>query len=249
MNDAEISRWQDIYAQSQMVGWDFSRLDGVLKSDDPWWDFDADRLAVMGRSSQMVDLGTCDGERLRSLLDRSEGAGGVVVTTEGWEPNLAVARDRLEPYGVEVRRYDAETGEPLPFDDDGVDLVMSRHEGIDAVQGVRVLAPAGRFLTQQVDGRDAPEIHEWFGEAFVYPHVSAEQYVANLEAEGTRIDVVDEWRGTMEFADVEALVTYLALVPWDAPDFSIEEHASRLRSLGEDLPIRVTQRRFRIYAT
>lgn len=53
----------------------------------------------------------------------------------------------------------------------------------------------------------------------------------------------------MEFANVEALVTYLALVPWDAPNFSVEEHVSRLRSLGEDLPIRVTQRRFRLYAT
>lgn len=56
-------------------------------------------------------------------------------------------------------------------------------------------------------------------------------------------------RGAMEFADVETLVTYLALVPWDAPKSSFEEHVSRLRSLREDLPIRVTQRKFRIYAT
>lgn len=51
MNDAEIARLQGIHAQSHMVGWDFSRLDGRLKSDDPWWDFDADCLAVMGRFS------------------------------------------------------------------------------------------------------------------------------------------------------------------------------------------------------
>lgn len=73
-----------------------------------------------------------------ACLTDQRGASGVVVSTEGWEPNLAVARDRLEPYGVEVRRYDAEKGEPLPFDDNGVDYVMSRHEGIDAVQVARI---------------------------------------------------------------------------------------------------------------
>lgn len=96
MDDTTIARLQEIYAQSKMVGWEFSRLDGRLKSDDSWWDFDADCLAVMGRSSRAVDLGTGGGERLRGLLDRSEGAIGVVVATEGWEPNLTVARDRLE---------------------------------------------------------------------------------------------------------------------------------------------------------
>lgn len=40
--------------------------------------------------------------------------------------------------GAEVRRYDAETGDPLPFNDGSVDLVMSRHERIDEVQVARV---------------------------------------------------------------------------------------------------------------
>lgn len=52
----------------------------------------------------------------------------------------------------------------------------------------------------------------------------------------------------MEFEDVAALVTYLALVPWDAPHFTVDTHAEQLAELDADRPIRVTQRRFRVYA-
>lgn len=249
MDSAATSHLQSIYEESRMVGWDFSRLDGRLVSDDPWWNFDADCLVSMSQSARTVDLGTGGGEWLRTLLDRAEGTSGVVDATEGWGPNLAVARENLRPYGVDVCRYDAETGESMPFRDESVDLIMARHESIDPAEVARVLSRGGRLLTQQVDGRDAPEIHDWFTGAFVHPQVTSERFVANLEAEGMRVDVVDDWQGTMEFTDIESLVIYLALVPWDAPNFSVQKWPERLESLGEDLPIRVTQRRFRIYAT
>lgn len=126
---------------------------------------------------------------------------------------------------------------------------MARHESYEAAEVARVLAPGGRFLTQQVDGYDAPEIHEWFGDDFRYPDVTADAYAVGLRDAGMRIDRVDEWSGYMRFADATALVTYLALVPWDAPGFSVEAHEQRLLDLEAAAPIAVTQRRFRIYAT
>jgi len=72
---------------------------------------------------------------------------------------------------------------------------MSRHEGIDAGEVTRVLASGGQLLTQQVDGRDAEEIHEWFEAGFAYPEVTAERFVADLETAGMRIDQADEWSG------------------------------------------------------
>ncbi|MGO1591871.1 MAG: hypothetical protein ACTHW1_09305 [Ancrocorticia sp.] len=119
----------------------------------------------------------------------------------------------------------------------------------DAREIARALSPGGRFLTQQVDGHDAPEIHEWFGEDYLYPHVTLERYARELEGAGLRIDVADEWEGTMVFDDAEALVTYLALVPWDAPGFTVDEHAEVLAELASRRPIRVKQRRFRVYAS
>lgn len=63
------------------------------------------------------------------------------------------------------------------------DLVMSRHEAIDPREIARVLAPGGRLLTQQADGADAEEIHEWVGTDPQYPEVSSERMVRDLEAE------------------------------------------------------------------
>lgn len=244
-----IDDWRRAYDQSTMVGWDFSVLDGRLHADDPWWDFDRDCRAALARARAIADLGTGGGERLRSLLTDADRHDRSIVATEGWEPNVAVAKQALDPWGVHVLCYDAEVDERMPFDDGSLDLVMSRHESIDVAEVARVLAPGGRLLTQQVDGHDAPEIHAWFDEPFEYPDVTSRRCVEDAEAAGLRIDGVDDWSGTMEFADATALVTYLALVPWDAPHFSVEEQAERLAALDADRPIRVTQRRFRVYAT
>lgn len=246
-DDDAVGRLRAAHARTSMIGWDFSVLEGRMRSDDPWWDFEADCLAALRRARRAIDLGTGGGERLLRLLDGAPGAS--VVATEGWPPNVEVARAALGPRGVEVLAYDAETREPMPFDDASIDLVMSRHEAIDPREIARVLAPGGRLLTQQVDGADAEEIHEWFGTDPQYPEVSSERMVRDLEAAGLRIDAADDWAGTMEFEDAEALVIYLALVPWDSPGFSVDDHAERLLALDADRPIRVTQRRFRILAS
>ena len=240
------------HAEARMTGWDFSALEGRLIADDPWWDFEADCLDAMRYARAVADLGTGGGERLIRIVDAlpddREGP-RTIVATEGWEPNLAVARRNLGTRGIEVLPYDAETGQAMPFRDGELDLVMSRHEGIDAGEVARVLASGGRLLTQQVDGRDAEEIHEWFEAGFAYPEVTAERFVADLEAAGMRIDQVDEWSGQMRFTDVEALVIYLGYVPWDVPGFSVDEHLERLSELAASPGIAVTQRRFRIHAT
>lgn len=232
-----------------MVGWDFSALDGRFVADDPWWDFEGDCQTATTCAQRIADLGTGGGERLLRLLSDVDARTKNIVATEGWRPNLEVARGTLAPRGVTVVSYDPERDPRMPLPDGSLDLVMSRHEAIDAREVARVLSRGGKLLTQQVEGHDAPEIHEWFGTPFAYPHVTSGRFREDLEAAGLHIDVVDDWRGTMEFADVEALVTYLALVPWDAPDFSVEDHAEQLISLDRDRPIKVTQRRFRVYAT
>lgn len=86
------------HAEARMTGWDFSALKGRLIADDPWWDFEADCLDAMRYARAIADLGTGGGERLIRLVDAlpddREGT-RTVVATEGWEPNLAVARRNL----------------------------------------------------------------------------------------------------------------------------------------------------------
>jgi SAM-dependent methyltransferase len=244
-----IEEWRRAFEQSRMVGWDFSVLNGRLSADDPWWDFEGDCRSAIGPARRIADLGTGGGERLLGLLRDADVTGKSIIATEGWEPNEAVGRQALAAHGIEVVGYDSERDARMPFADGSYDLVMSRHESIDAREIARVLARGGRLLTQQVDGRDAEELHEWFDAPFEYPHVTSGRFVEDLERAGLQVDLVDDWSGTMEFADVTALVTYLALIPWDVPDFSVSGHEARLRILDADRPITVTQRRFRLYAT
>ncbi|MCI1219027.1 MAG: class I SAM-dependent methyltransferase [Bifidobacterium sp.] len=261
LGDEFIDELRRVYDDSVMVGWDFSALDGRLSCDDPCWDFDADCLAQMRAASRVIDMGTGGGERLTTLLRRLHAANStdasqlytcpvpVISATEGWGANIPRAREALASYGVDVRAYDSEQHMAMPFESGVADFIMNRHEGMNAAEIARVLAPGGHFFTQQVDGHDDPEIHDWFGAQYAYPDVSAANFKAELESFGLRVDVVDEWRGTMEFSDVQALVAYIGLVPWDAPGFDVEQQSDRLRELADVHPIRVTPRRFRVYAT
>ncbi|MDY3128391.1 MAG: hypothetical protein SOW59_09785 [Corynebacterium sp.] len=160
----------------------------------------------------VVDLGTGGGERLLRLLDRLAARGEVpnrVAATEGWEPNVKVARESLRPRRIEVYASDSEAGDRVPCSDGTFDPAMNRHEAINAEEIERLLMPCGRFLTQQVHGLDVPEFREWFGSIPQYTHATPENLCRELEEVGLNVE------------------TLLRLDPGT---------------------IRVTQRRFRVYA-
>lgn len=203
-------RLRAAHAEATMTGWDFSRLDGRLRADAPPWDFEADCRTALGASRTAADLGTGGGERLLALLaalppETAPAEPGqqrrTVTATEGWEPNLPVARAALAPAGVEVLAYDSEAG----------------------------------------------ELREWFGGAPLHPEVRLPLMVAELAAAGLTVDRAEDWAGTMEFCDAEALVEYLGLVPWDVPGFAVDDHLETLARL-DAAPIQVTQKRFRVTA-
>lgn len=232
-----------------MVGWDFGALGDRLVSDDPPWDFEAECLAAMGNARRVLDLGAGGGERLSSLCARLLPSGDRFITaTEGWTPNLPVASRALRPLGIPVIPYDAESDASLPFYDGSFDLVMSRHDAFDASEVARVLAPGGLFLTQQVDGRDAAELRQWFGGDSLYPHVRLDECRLDLARAGLLVGRADEWSGTMRFRDVETLVQYLSLVPWSVPDFQVDDHVAVLTRLAAWASIAVSQRRFWLVA-
>ncbi|WP_040166656.1 class I SAM-dependent methyltransferase [Microbacterium gorillae] len=246
----DLLRWLTrLHDESTMTGWDFGKLDGRLDADDPPWDFDAEVRAALRDATEAVDVGTGGGERLIAHLVAVGDDRGRVRATEGWPENVPVARANLASHGIEVLAYDPEAGERFPLPDASVDLLIARHEAVDAPEFARVLRPGGRLLTQQVDGRDAQELREWFGGESLYPEVELGAMTADLAAAGFVIDAADDWTGRIRFRDVGTLVEYIAMVPWDVPDFSIAEAADQLHRLAEIRPIEVTQRRFRITAT
>src|SRR3989442_9943639 len=80
------------------VGWDFSWLRGRLDSQPLPWDYTA-TIAEHARSSpDLLDLGTGGGEWLAGLSNRPPRA----VPPGAWGANVAIARARLGPLGVEL---------------------------------------------------------------------------------------------------------------------------------------------------
>ncbi len=158
MDDPELlTRWR-AERTAPAVGWDFSALDGRMTEDEPPWDFAQECRTALAGATSALDMGTGGGERLLAL---GAALPADTVATEGWPPNLAVARNALAPYGIEVVPYDAETDDParrrMPFPTGRFDVVMNRHEAMLADETARVLSPGGVLLTQQVGTPDTAE--------------------------------------------------------------------------------------------
>jgi SAM-dependent methyltransferase len=176
-----------------------------------------------------------DGERISRLVDAFPEQ---MFATEAYPPNVDIARRRLEPLGVRVIAYKSVDvlGGPLPFADGSLDVVLDRHESYDAREVARVLAPSGRFLTQQVDGRDKPDLLERFGLTPAFPQVALQPFVAAVEAAGLVVERDEEWWGSSVFTDVGALVYYIKATR-TVPDFAVARYESVLRAMEADLTV------------
>jgi len=217
---------------SPIVGWDPSPIASRWLAGHPPWDFRALLRGHLDRASTLLDLGTGGGEFLSSLAPLPRRT----FATEGYPPNLPVARRRLEPMGVEVVPIGTDNRIPLP--DGSVELVVSRHEEFDPREVRRVLSPGGTFLTQQVGVANYGEINARLG-LRAAPATNALENAASLTAEvtaaGLRVSDAREARYADSFRDVGALVWYLRFAPWQAPGFSIERFRPVLEALHDEI--------------
>ena len=236
--DRELRRLLTEAEARPVVGWDFSRLGPRLTSTPPPWSYDEIVLRHARESPDLLDMGTGGGEWLAALASRPRRT----VATEGWEPNVNVAGDRLRPLGITVVRADPapdnvdqdpeETRGLLPFPSRSFQLVVNRHEAFVAAEVARVLVPGGVFVTQQVGvGRG---FHALLGIAA--PPTPARTWNLRLATEQVtraRLRVVDgdEADEVVSFADVGALVWYLRAIPWTIPGFRPREHLGTLEAL------------------
>lgn len=233
-----------------LIGWDLSCNGRIVTTATPW-NFEAvvDRHAR--QSPDMLDMGTGGGEWLSRLAYRP----ARTVATEGWAPNVRIARERLAPLGVEVVEVEGAddnaaqaTGEAqarLPFADASFHLVVNRHESFVADDVGRILMAGGRFVTQQVAsdfnadcyallGLPAPELPRW----------KLDTAIGQLERAGLDIEHGEEGAELLSFADIGAFAWYLKHVPYVCPEFAIDgcraalERLHRRMQAGEVLAMR-----------
>jgi SAM-dependent methyltransferase len=219
--------------RAHFAGWDFTRIADRLVEESPPWSYESLARAALRGAASLLDLGTGGGEVLSSLRDSFPQR---VFATEGYEPNVAIARDRLGPLGVTVVPYDAdETHAPLPFPPLFFDVVLSRHEAYEATEVGRVLRSGGTFLTQQVDARSLADLRALFGVETKWPWVTLDTFVGDLRAAGMVIQDAQRWEGSAVFRDVGALVYFLKSVPWEVPNFTVERYKTLLFALERRL--------------
>ncbi len=146
-------------ANTNFSGWDFSFISetGRMKSEPLSWSYGSTAFQLMQHAESMVDMGTGGGEFLSMLQPFPS----TIFATEGYAPNVPIARKKLEPLGVTVIEVTDDTA--LPFQDGQFNLIINQHESYAASEVKRILSPNGIFFTQQVGGLDCAELNDQFG--------------------------------------------------------------------------------------
>lgn len=227
--------FDELIAEADAVsvdGWDFSWLDGRATEERPPWGYQRVMGERMARATAALDIQTGGGEVLAGVPTLAP----TTVVTESWPPNIARARQNLEPRGVTVvaDRDDP----PLPFQDNTFDLVVSRHP-VRAwwAEIARVLAPGGTYLSQQVGPASVFELIEFFLGPLNREGDARDPSHARAMAEAAGLEVVDlrSARLRIEFFDIGAVVYFLRKVIWMVPGFTVAEHRRKLRDLHDKI--------------
>src|ERR1700757_694177 len=152
--------FEDLVAEADSAcvdGWDFSWLDGRATEERPTWGYQRLLSSRLATVSAALDIHTGGGEVL-------SGAGPfppTMAAIETWPPNAALATKRLHPLGVVLLATRDEP--PLPFADEGFDLVTGRHAISVWGTGIQgVLRPGGTYFAQHIGPATMGELVEYF---------------------------------------------------------------------------------------
>lgn len=225
-------------AQAQeLTGWDFSWLNARTIEEPLPWDYRAlvlERLHEHGqpRVRALLDMETGGGEFLSGL----EPFPPVTWATEGYAPNIRLARARLEPLGIQVADI-SENSKKLPFKDDSFDLIINRHGDLNAGEIRRLLRPGGRFLTQQVGGDNCTDLNRALQDQgeHIYTGWDLERAVKQARQASLRVLRASEVFPRWTFKDISGVVFYLNAIPWQIEGFSVEKFRQGLYRIHQEI--------------
>ncbi|MFX1476395.1 MAG: class I SAM-dependent methyltransferase [Promethearchaeota archaeon] len=237
-------------ATRPVSGWNFSYVAVTqrLVTEPLPWSYASNVLPRLQCVESLLDMGTGGGEFLSLLHPFPKHT----YATEGYAPNVPIARQRLEPLGVKV--IQSRDDNHLPFADDEFELVINRHECYKPSEVARVLTSHGQFITQQVGEQNNLELNQMLGAKTgsnnkFWNVVTA---VEELKTAGFVILEQQEAFPVTRFYDIGAVVYYLNAVSWQIPGFSVESFAPALRRIHQQIQqqgyLEVPSHRFLIIA-
>lgn len=230
LNDKQFLDYMEDANQS-FTGWDFSFITGTGRMQYQLlsWSYGSIVTPLVRKARSMLDMGTGGGEFLSMLGPFPDS----VYATEGYMPNVPVARKRLEPLGVKVVQLDDET--KLPFDDAFFDLIINQHESYSAEEVRRIISDQGVFITQQVGGLDCLQINEKLGVPLneEFAHWNMNIALEEITENNFKIIYSKEEFPVQRFYDIGALVYYLKAIPWQVPKFEINNYLDELYQIHQ----------------
>jgi hypothetical protein len=203
-----MATFDELVAEGSAVpvdGWDFSWFAGRATEERPSWGYARLMGERMSTARRALDLQTGGGEVLASIPRPPE----VLVATEGWPANAALARERLGPLGGKV---------------------------VDLGEVARVLAPGGTYFSQHVGAGSLRELIDFMmGPQKVGRERDPE--LARETATDAGLDVVDLRSEALriEFFDVAAVIVFLRKVIWTVPGFTVDAYRDRLEALHGEI--------------
>ncbi|HBR80187.1 MAG: Methyltransferase type 11 [Candidatus Uhrbacteria bacterium GW2011_GWE2_45_35] len=244
--EQRIRQWEKDEA-APFEGWNFSYLDGRWEEEQVNLGYEDRAKELLATASSGLDIGTGGGERLLLMQPLP----GDMQAVEFWPPNFAVAKERLEPLGIQVHSADSE--KPLQLGGASFDVIINRQASFISSDVARLLKENGVFITQQVSGDNLADLAAEFGGQVPFPEWQFKKVRESLIQAGLKIERAEEWVGHMFFKDVGALVYFLKNVPWVVPNFSVKKFRQILIRLQEKLDrgekLVYTQKRFLIEAS
>lgn len=233
MNEKELFDLFVLEAEKPFSGWDFSYITdtGRMASEPMNWNYTSEILASIRKADSLLDMGTGGGEFLSKLQPFPRNT----FATEAYEPNVPIARNRLEPLGITV--VEVKDDNQLPFDNEQFDLIINKHESYSVSELYRILKPGSQFITQQVGGQDHLDLNKALGanEDNGYPHWNLNYAVQELESAGFKVIKNLEQFPYTRFYDVGALIYYLSAIPWQVPDFTVEKYFDKLLQIHHQI--------------
>ena len=227
-----------------MRGWTFDVHPQRLGPETPW-SYEARAKELLTGAGSVLDMGTGGGGLFANIC---EGYGGASVATEAWPPNVPVAARLLSPMGVEVVHA---SGVQLPFSDGSFDVVLNCHEDLAPSEVVRVTAPEGRILTQQVARSNWQELRDYFPRMHDFGPFF-ERYQAGLRSGGLTVTRAETHDAHEAYSTLGDVVYMLTVTPWTIPGFDPAQDLDALlaldRGLRREEGIVLTKSRFLIEA-
>lgn len=139
------------------------------------------------------------------------------------------------------------------YNDDSFDVVLNKHELVDAKEISRLLMEDGYFITEQVGGLNNCELNLWLNlEATEASTPSLRRTVNQLKEAGLTILEAKDDISLTRFYDVGAIVYYLKVNHWQFPNFTVEKYFDRLVAIQAIIEqqgyMDITRHRFLIVA-